>query len=346
MKTEIVPFHMGLLPAAAELLAARHARDRARLPLLPGRFEESRTAASAVREVWGKPNSSGVAAWQDGRMVGYLIGQMLFDDKRGRHIWMHLPGHALAADVPADLCADLYAAAATRWLEMGAFDHYIMMPARDRAELDVWFALSFGQEAIHGMRSLTGPLPAPVDVPGIVIRRATADDRNAFIGEMPSLLARHHTEAPVWAAFLPEWLPTVRDDYDDLLTNDDVFVWLAELEGESSGDDANGNGRRIVGHQIYRPMSPSDDSLTIPMSGRAILLDIAAVQPEWRRHNIGHALTAVGMAAAAAGGYTVCVVDWRTTNLDAQRVWPRMGFQPAAYRLVRKVDPRISWARL
>ena len=49
-------------------------------------------------------------------------------------------------------------------------------------------------------------------------------------------------------------------------------------------------------------------------------------------------------AAAAAAGFHLCIADWRTTNVEAARFWPRLGFQPAAYRLVRKIDPRIAWA--
>jgi hypothetical protein len=35
---------------------------------------------------------------------------------------------------------------------------------------------------------------------------------------------------------------------------------------------------------------------------------------------------------------------WRSTNLLTARFWPRQGFRPVAYRLVRRVDQRIAWA--
>lgn len=338
MNSEIVPFHVGLLPAAAELLAARHARDRASQPLLPARFEQLRTATAAVREVWGKPDTSGVAAWQDGRLAGYLIGQARFDTLRGRHVWIQLPGHALAADAPPSLYADLYAAAGPVWLALGAFDHYIMTPAGDRAALEVWFSLSFGQEQVHAMRSLAEPLPGPADLPGVVIRRATPDDRNAFVEEMSLILARHLAGPPVWGVFLPETMPELREGFAELLTDENVYVWLAESDGET-GDEG-----RILGYQAYLPASPSDDNLIIPLADRTIVLEVGATRPEARGRGIGRALSAAGLAAAAAAGYRVCVADWRTTNLEAQRFWPGMGFRPAVYRLTRKVEPRIAWA--
>lgn len=341
MKTEIVPFHMGLLPGAAELLAVRHARDRAHMQLLPGRFEEVRTATAAVREVWGKPNTSGVAAYQDGRLAGYLIGQTRFDVLRGRHVWIHLPGHALAADAPPDLYGDLYAAAGAQWLQLGAFDHYLMMPAGDRAAQDVWFSLSFGQEQAHAMRSLAEPLPATVDLPGVTIRRATAEDRDTFVEEMSPVLARHLNGPPVWSAFLPEVMSELREGFAELLADENVHVWLAERDEETAGGEG-----RILGYQAYQPATPSDDNLTIPLADRTVLLEVGATRPAARGRGIGRALTAAGLADAAAGGYRVCVADWRTTNLEAQRFWPRMGFRPAVYRLTRKVEPRIAWATL
>ena len=72
---------------------------------------------------------------------------------------------------------------------------------------------------------------------------------------------------------------------------------------------------------------------------------MAATHPELRGRGVGSALTRVGLADAAAHGYTACVVDWRVTNLLSSRFWPRQGFQPAVYRLVRRVDPRIIWAQ-
>ena len=70
MAIEVVPFHEGLLPAAAELLARRHARDRLAMPLLAARFETTRSALRAVRDVWHRPWTRGAAALREGRLAG------------------------------------------------------------------------------------------------------------------------------------------------------------------------------------------------------------------------------------------------------------------------------------
>lgn len=335
MSLELVAFHEGHLPAAAELLARRHARDRQAVPLLPARFEASRSALAAVREVWHKPWTTGVAALRDGRLVGFLMGEARFEVLRGRHVWVHLPGHALAEDEPAELYADLYAAAGSTWLRLGAFDHYILMPVADTAGLDVWYGLSFGRELAHAMRALSDPLPEPVDLPGVRIRPATPDDRDVMVEEMSPILCRRLAGPPVWAAALPEYLRSVREGFADMLADSHATIWLAE-------EDAPGG--RVLGYQAYFSATPSDDDLTISLSDRTMLLEVAATLPEARGRGIGRALTRAGLAAAAAAGYAVCGLDWRTTNIEAARFWPRLGFRPVVYRLTRKVDPRIAWA--
>ncbi len=95
MKIEYVPFTDNMLPTAADLLAARHARHRQAQPLLPKRFEDLASAAKAVAGVWHKKWSKGFAAVRNGRLVAYLIGETL-TQPWGRSGYVYLPGYALA----------------------------------------------------------------------------------------------------------------------------------------------------------------------------------------------------------------------------------------------------------
>ena len=49
------------------------------------------------------------------------------------------------------------------------------------------------------------------------------------------------------------------------------------------------------------------------------------------------ALTEASLAWAAEEGYPTMITDWRVTSLLASRFWPKRGFRPTAYRLVRYV---------
>jgi ribosomal protein S18 acetylase RimI-like enzyme len=60
---------------------------------------------------------------------------------------------------------------------------------------------------------------------------------------------------------------------------------------------------------------------------------------------IGRALTNHGLTYAFEKGYRNCLTDWRSTNLLSSRFWPSQGFRPVAYRLIRRIDPQIAWAK-
>ena len=321
MRFEFAAFADRYLDEAGGLLAGRHRRDRAARPLLPARFEEPAVARAAVAAVWRRPGTRGLVALNGGRLAGYLVGDAVTEPVRGRCAWVRLAGHALAEGIDAELYRDLYAALASGWVAQGYFDHYILIPATDRAALDAWFALSFGLEHAHGLRPLLAPSalgatpPAPgVEARGLEIRRATADDRETLAG-VSQWLRRYQAGPPIWGAALPEDTPQIAAGYAEMANDETAIIWLAFLAGQ------------IAGFQAYFPAEPAGDNPLIPPG--CIDLTVAATHPELRGRGVGAALTQVGLADAAARGCTACVVDWRVTNLLSSRFWPRRGFQPA-----------------
>ena len=77
MKTDYLPFTEAMLPESGRLLAARHARDRRALPLLPPRFEDPANAEKAVRHRWSQKLVTGYAAFRGGAMAGYVLGTLV-----------------------------------------------------------------------------------------------------------------------------------------------------------------------------------------------------------------------------------------------------------------------------
>jgi GNAT superfamily N-acetyltransferase len=332
MRFDLVPFAEHHHDEAAFLLTGRHQRDRAACPLLPARFEDAAIARTAIEAVWRRPGARGIAAVDSGRLAGYLIGDAAVEPVRGRCAWVRLAGHALAESVDTELYRDLYAALAAGWVAQGYFDHYILIPAAERAALDAWFALSFGLEHAHGLRALAAAAEADAwqPAPGLAIRRATPDDRETLVA-VSQWLRCYQAGPPIWGAALPEDTLWIRDHYAELASDKDALVWLAFLDGQ------------IAGFQTYFPAETADDDPLIPSA--CIDLSVAATHPELRGRGVGSALTQAGLADATARGYTSCNVDWRVTNLKSSRFWPWRGFQPAVYRLVRRVDPRTAWAQ-
>ena len=327
---DLIPFTDAHLDDAAALLAARHQRDRAHEPGLSPRFATLEGAQAAVRAVWQEVDARGVVALRGGSVVGYLIGARETAEIWGRSSWVRLGGHAIAVDEDADLYRDLYAALAPAWTALGCFAHFAMIPAWDRAALDAWFALGFGQQQAYALRTLADPEPPlPALDPAIEVRRAGPDDLDAMMA-MQDVLATHLMRAPVYSFIPPEMRRLWHTDMAEALANPDTSVWLAVQGGD------------VLGAVLFISARPSDGALHLP--GRCRALDLAVTRPRAWGQGIARTLTARGLADARAAGFTHCVTDWRTANLPSSRLWPRQGFRPVVYRMARLIDARVAWA--
>ena len=103
---------------------------------------------------------------------------------------------------------------------------------------------------------------------------------------------------------------------------------------------ARGSDDRLP--ELYLPAAPETDNMLVPE--QCTFLAVAATREEEQGRGVGRALTAHGLAADHAAGYTHCITDWRVANLLSSRFWPQQGFRPVAYRLSRRLDERIAWS--
>jgi ribosomal protein S18 acetylase RimI-like enzyme len=328
---ELVRFEEEHLDAAAELLARRHRAHRQTEPSMSARFEDPSVTREAVAATWGKNGTRGMAAIRSGRLVGYLLSTPRIEPVWGRSVWACQAGHALAEEVPAELYRDLYAALAPGWVAEGCFAHFAMVPAFDLPAVDAWFRLSFGQEQVHATREIDANVtPASPADPSVEIRPAGPDDLERLM-EISELIADHQATAPVFGINLPEGTADRREGYADLLNDATCRTYVA-LRGASA-----------VGLAAFVPAEHSHADLIAPE--RACYLAVAATRAEERGRGIARALTTLGLREAGARGYRHCITDWRATNLLSSRVWPKLGFRPIVYRLSRRIDDRIAWAR-
>src|SRR5215208_1904898 len=124
MKIELLPFTHEMIPEAGRLLAQRHRCNRERLPWLPMRFEDARVAGKAVETLWQAKLKNGYAAFCDGNMAAYLIGQTS-NESWGRSGYVYLPGYAVAEEQSPAILQDLYCLLGDDWVRKGCFNHYL-----------------------------------------------------------------------------------------------------------------------------------------------------------------------------------------------------------------------------
>jgi GNAT superfamily N-acetyltransferase len=303
-RAEIVPFADEHLEAAAELLAARHARHREAEPLLP----ELADPLAAVEKEWREEGASGVFSPQ-----GYLIASPFTVTDI---TWMRagIAGQAIEGDREA--MRDLYAAAAERWFEEGFTKHAAFVPSHDAELVDAWFRLSFGASSYLALRE-TGP-EEPFEA-HVEIRNGGEDDfEDAARLELEMQVAMQ--PSPSFSDLVLQTQEEVAAEWHEEGLDDRYELFVAEREG------------RTVGHiLLYR--RPAD--LRVPEN--SIDLSQASTEPDARGTGVGRALTAHVIRWAHENGIPVMTTDWRMTNLWASRFWPKRGFRPAFLRVYRSI---------
>lgn len=294
------PFSDADLDLAAALLAERHARHRSVEPLLPADVD----FRAEVEELWRRPGASGAVS-----ETGFLVGAPQEDPIWGPNVWVELAGHAVRE--PADV-GDLYALAAQRWVDDGNTRHYVIVPAHDRALLDAWFRLGFGQQHAVALREVPAEAPWPDGV-----RPGRPDDVETLVALAP-LLADHQARAPVFGPGRTGWDEAeLRRQIEEDVEAADVLV--AERDGS------------IVGC-VY--LAEREAGLHRP---RSAFIAWAATRPEVRGSGVGVSLTDASLAWARSRGYDAIAADWRVTNLLSSRFWPARGFRTTFLRLYRHI---------
>jgi GNAT superfamily N-acetyltransferase len=316
-RLEIRAFSADFLPAAGELLAARHRAQRAVEPLLPARFGSPEAAAAEVEKLWRGEGASGVVALRDGRAVGYLVGMRKDDALWGDNVWVDPAGHAVEEP---ERVRDLYAAAAARWVEEGRTRHYAVAPASDAALVDAWFRVGFGAQHAMGIREL----PDGTDLPAGV-RLAEERDLDQLL-ELAPLLGRHQALSPVFAAAPPE--------EDEAELRAELLEDLAKADVASLVYERDG---RLLGNFLVVPVELSSLHAGLARPDGLPFLGWAATRPDVRGSGAGLALTAASFAWARSRGHDAMVIDWRETNLLSSRFWTARGFRRTFLRLYRSV---------
>lgn len=329
MKTELLPFTNEMLPDAGKLLAHRQKCDRELLSLLPARFEDTNIAAKAIETLWQEKHRNGYAAFRNGRMVAYLIGEITFPTW-GRSGNVYLPGYAVAMDENAAIIQDLYALIGDDWVRKGCFNHYLYISAADNRVVEALFDIGFGKERVDALMDLRAvEIPEVEEPTGVVIRKAGTGD-NAHLGSLSNIIFRALGQAPYWHPTVPEHWVELYEGWSELADDQEWTIWLA-LESEET-----------LGAVGFRPEEETATQMLV--SPRTMYLSVAATKPEARGRGVSTALSWHGLQQARQEGYEICYTNWISPNLLASRFWPRFGFKDAAYRLAKKVSPMIAWA--
>jgi GNAT superfamily N-acetyltransferase len=316
----IRPFEPSDLEAAAELLADRHRRHRLGEPALDPAFESPEAAGREISVALEAEGATGWLALRDGTAVGYMVGSPR-EATWGPNIWIGAAGHAA---VEPEVVRELYAVAADAWVDAGLTNHYVLVPATDVPVVDAWFRLEFGQQHLHAVREPPGPEFAVIPRSELVVRLAEREDIPA-LAELEMVLPRHSQASPVFARPPMQSLEEARAELEADWGDPRWTIFVAEHEG------------RVIGSSIGCALEISSGHAPIMRPARAGFLGFAAVLPDARGVGAGRALGETVLGWIRDSGYDWATTDWRSTNLEAARTWPTLGFRPTFRRLHRTI---------
>jgi GNAT superfamily N-acetyltransferase len=305
------------LEDAAALVSYRYGVLLDERPLLPHRYQEVSSLLPFLRDI--QESGPGVAALQDGRLVGFLSGWLMPSFKGKRSVYSPEWANAASLENSRYIYEEMYRHLAAEWVADRFVAHYISLFANDLKGIGAWHWMGFGLlsvDAIRGLHPIRGA-GGPIEV-----RKAQPQDIEQVM-QLTDGLRRHMKGSP--AFFDAEKLD--EDDLRGWLGASDKMIWLACIEEEPVS--------------FLRIGPAKDDGCTIIFDEKTTSIYGAYTKETMRGKDVASALLDHACMSARASGYERFAVDFETANLLGSRFWLRHSFGPVCFSLFRTVDETI-----
>ena len=313
------------VPAMTDLLMCRQNLESNEFPFLRNSCLNTKYIGDLLEKLFMTNKAIGIGAFVNDELVGYIAGKIKIDHERGRHVWVPYEGIAARTDQPSELIRTLYAKVSILWIQQGCFHHYALIPLGSKVYYEAFLGLSFSIQQVHGIMNIRdyNTFETASDAK---VRLANKMDREAM-GRMSDIIFSYQNSAPVFEPALPELVGRIREGYKGLVEDEEAVILIAEKD------------RKELGFQVYEPVIPN---LMAPDDG--VELSIAGIYPTQMRSGVGKKLMNEGSRLVKEKGYQRIITDWRITNLASSTFWPKCGFKPMAYSMVRCIDNNFTWA--
>lgn len=312
------------IPIIANLLISRQNLESKTFPFLKNHCLNIAYIIDMLESLFNR-RVIGIGAFLHRELVGYLIGELKIDTLRGRHVWIPYEGMAIREDQSPELIRALYAEISAMWLNQGFFMHYAVIPLGRQCYFESLQRLSFFIQQVHGVMDLEEYLPFK-QASDAEIRIADKADREKM-GRLSGIIQSYQSSAPTFELALPEFVADIKSGYESIMDDADAMVLIAEKGGKE------------LGFQIYEVAA---QRLMWPDGG--VELNVAGTYPCQMGHGVGKKLMNEGCRIMNERGYRHIIADWRVANLASSTFWPKCGFIPIAYRMVRSIDSNWAWA--
>ena len=188
---KIHPLKTEHLQDAAALVGVRYKDLRAKEPLLPDRYQQAANLMPLLENIH-KHGGPGVAAIQDGRLVGFLCGWLMPDFRGKRSVFSPEWANAAEMNNSATIYEELYRKLAAVWVWEKYTAHYLSIFPNDTEAIQAWHHLGFGMTGVDSVRGLEPILWDGIDMD---IRRAGMEDIGGLI-DLHDGLRQHMRSSP------------------------------------------------------------------------------------------------------------------------------------------------------
>lgn len=305
----------------------QHHLEEARALALSGYGEERQFVKElpAVRGIPGLEdlagNGLGVAAFENGRMAGFLCGCEPFAHAFGATdvtgIFSPMGANAAAPAGRSKIYAAMYQAAGAKWVEAGAVSHAVCLYAHDEELQRQFYWYGFGLRCMDAIRPME-----PVECKacaGYDFFELPADEFS-LVYPFDLALNRHFLESP----FFMSRQPDTREEFVRSCAEEKARCFVAKRNGMLCAYlqvSAQGETFAAAG-DTYRHISG------------------AYCLPEHRGGGLYQNLLNYAIAVLKAEGYTQLGVDFESFNPTARGFWLKY-FSAYTHGVVRRIDERI-----
>lgn len=302
---------------------AKHVEEA--LVLTAQSYNEEREQVAALPVIDTMPdltyfanNGLGVAAFENGKMIGFLSCYEPIDNAFGtssKGMFSPIHAHAAIKENRSYIMKRLYQAAAYKWVGKKAAYHTIAVYAHDAESKSALFEYGFGLRCIDAIRSMdTFECESIND--GITFEELPkGNDKD--VRELRRLLSKHVGESPCFMYKTPEA----------------TQKWILKKEEDDSRLFVAKDGQRVVS---FIEIADEGENFVTDVSS---MLNIqgAFCMPEYRGKSIAQNLINYTIEILKSEGYKILGVDYESFNPTANGFWKKY-FTVYTNSVVRTID--------
>jgi len=311
---EITTLSISHISEAAQLFVRNFQELRRQIPVLPDGMQDPETVEKKLDRILTR--GSGMAAVEDGRLVGYLSWVYVdrFRDADRKAAYSPEWGHGCVEKKKAEIYKGLYRAASAQWAAAGCQTHAITLLAHDHEAEKTWYWNGFGLAVVDAVRPIQRLDPKPTT--DLCIRKAALEDVETLY-DLDGEHWQHYSQPPIFMTLRER---REREQLAEFLSRPKNSAWLA-FDGDTPAGFFTYDGYDF-------------DGVAVINGEDAVFINGAYVRPAYRGRHAAAALLNAALEDYAKQGLTCCALNFESFNPEAANFWMKY-FTPVCLSLMR-----------